>query len=59
MAEEKKKPVISPKGPVNSVDGILFPKGQVCLTYKMVAFNKDELYDGNSDLTPKPDAPIE
>lgn len=59
MAEQKKKPVTSPKGPVNSVDGILFPKGQIGFIYKMVTFNKDGLYDGASELTPKPDAPSE
>lgn len=59
VAEEKKKKVISPKTPVNSVDGVLYPQGRIGVIYKAVFLNKDGLYDGSSDLSPAPNAPKE
>lgn len=58
MAEEKKI-VISPKGPVNSVDGVLYPKGQFGVIFKGVSLNKNEVYDGNSSISAAPNAPNE
>ncbi|MCB2174018.1 transporter [bacterium] len=56
---EENKPVLSPKSPVNSVDGVLYPKGQVGIIFKSVLMNKDATYDGNSDISPKSNAPKE
>jgi outer membrane putative beta-barrel porin/alpha-amylase len=47
-AEGPKAP--KPKTPVNSVDGILFPKGQVGIILKNVSMSKDGLYKGDEEL---------
>jgi len=60
MAEEKKKKLLTPKTPINSVDGVLFPKGQIGVIVKEIYMNKDGLYDGDSKIsTVPPNTPIE
>jgi hypothetical protein len=60
MAEEKKKKTLAPKSPVNSVDGVLYPQGQIGVILKSVFMNKDGLYDGDSEInTLAPNTPKE
>lgn len=50
-AADSSKPKFGPKGPVNSVDGILYPSGQVGVIFKTVFFDKDTRYDGGDKVS--------
>jgi len=50
FAEQPKAKIPGCKTPVNSVDGILYPKGKVGIIFKHVSLDKDTLYDGDDKV---------